>query len=337
MTTASHPGGTETAPGTLCQGARRAAHPRELSPCPASPWVPSRPHARRWQRGFQPTHQPQGQLPRHLQGTQPWPNGRNGVKSRDFRPARGGCGQGRQDYTSQSAPGPAWLRDPATSSSLLLNYSDYYLFVVFLHLTACLVHLIGGLLPYLPIRLSPTHYWGLFISSEAAAAHPAAPSPPAQAAGGGGGRRAGATAGPPAASTATVLARRCHSSLLLWLTSAQATGHGRSWQSAGETARAWLSLQSAGERSEARRCASACREGHKLLGTEVAAEWRPRGRVTAAGHRSPQRAGRGESVSPNPGAAAAPPGSYSDCCSRLQAGASGRNVGRSARACLSST
>lgn len=43
------------------------------------------------------------------------------------------------------------LRDPATGSSLLLNYSPYYLFVVFLHLTVSLVHLIGGLLP-LPAR-----------------------------------------------------------------------------------------------------------------------------------------------------------------------------------------
>lgn len=204
------------------------------------------------------------------------------------------------------------LRDPATSSSLLLNYSDYYLFVVFLHLTACLVHLIGGLLPYLPVRQSPAHYWGLFISSEAAAAHPAALSPPAQAAGGDGGKRAGATAGPPtatgppAASTATVLMGRCRSSLLPWLTSAQAAGHRRSWQSAGETARAWLSLQSAGERSEARRCPSACREGRGLLSTEVAAEWQPCGRVTTAGHQSPQWQAE-RTVPPNPGAAAAPP------------------------------
>lgn len=59
-------------------------------------------------------------------------------------------------------------RDSAASSSLLLNYSYYCLFVVFLHLTAFLVHLIGGLLPHLPIHQSPTHYRGLFMSSTAA-------------------------------------------------------------------------------------------------------------------------------------------------------------------------
>lgn len=59
-------------------------------------------------------------------------------------------------------------RDSAASSSLLLNYSYYCLFVVFPHLTAFLVHLIGGLLPHLPIYQSPTHYQGLFMSSTAA-------------------------------------------------------------------------------------------------------------------------------------------------------------------------
>lgn len=43
------------------------------------------------------------------------------------------------------------LRDPDTSSSLLLYYSPSCLFVGFLHLTVCLIHLIGGLLP-LPAR-----------------------------------------------------------------------------------------------------------------------------------------------------------------------------------------
>lgn len=43
------------------------------------------------------------------------------------------------------------LRDPDTSSSLLLYYSPSCLFVGFLHLTACLIPVIGGLLP-LPAR-----------------------------------------------------------------------------------------------------------------------------------------------------------------------------------------
>lgn len=43
------------------------------------------------------------------------------------------------------------LRHPDTSSSLLLYYSPSCLFVGFLHLTVCLIHVIGGLLP-LPAR-----------------------------------------------------------------------------------------------------------------------------------------------------------------------------------------
>ena len=87
-------------------------------PC-GLPSQPGMPHAHRlpsepcsW-----PAPHPQGQLPGAPQDTQPWHNGRNGVKIRDFRPSRRGCQQGRQNYTSQSAPGPACCRGKAEGPS----------------------------------------------------------------------------------------------------------------------------------------------------------------------------------------------------------------------------
>lgn len=131
------------------------------------------------------------------------------------------------------------LRDPVTGSSLLLNYSPYYLFVVFLHLTVCLVHLIGGLL-LLPARPpEPNSLLRLIYDSEAAETHPAAPSPPAQAAGGDGGKQTGARMGTVTMGTAMVQPGSDQNQPLQGMEASQqpppapgiSPGHRCSWQS----------------------------------------------------------------------------------------------------------